>query len=58
MVLKKGLGHSTFLVMTEKRWKTRDNKRVLATVLTDLSKAFDCISRELLTVKLNAYKFF
>ena len=32
-----------FLVMVEKMKKTRDNKRVFAMVLTDFSKAFDCI---------------
>ena len=38
-------------------WKIRDNKGVFAAVLTDLSKAFDCISHEFLIAKLNAYGF-
>ena len=37
--------------------KTRDNQGVFAAVMTDLSKAFDCISHELLIAKLNAYGF-
>ena len=37
--------------------KIRDSKGVFATVLTDLSKVFDCISHELLLAKLHAYGF-
>ena len=33
-------------------WKIRDNHGVLAAVMTDLSKTFDCISHELL---INVY---
>ena len=53
MVLEKGLGQYCLLVMIEKLRKIRDNKGVF----TDLSKAFDCISHELLIAKLNAYRF-
>ena len=35
--------------------KFRDNHGIFSVVMTDLSKAFDCISHELLIVKLNAY---
>ena len=45
------------LYMTEKIKQARDNDNVFAAVLTDLSKAFDCINRELLIAKLNAYGF-
>ena len=45
------------LYMIETIRKTRDNHRVFAAVMTDLSKAFDCISHELLIAKLNAYGF-
>ena len=42
---RKGFGtQHCLLVMIEKRRKIRDNKEVFAAVLTDLSKAFDCIS--------------
>ena len=45
----------TLLVMIEKMKTARDNKQFCAAILTNLSKAFDCICHDLLIAKLNAY---
>ena len=47
----------TVYYMIETIRKTRDSHGVFAAIMTDLSKAFDCISHELLIAKLNAYGF-
>ena len=40
------------------RWKSAvDDKKVFGALLTDLSKTFDCLSHELIIVKLNPYSF-
>ena len=46
------------LLMIDKWKKAVDNHKVFGAVLTDLSKAFDCISHDLLIAKLNAYGLF
>ena len=55
---RKGFGAQNYLLyMIETIRETRDNHRVFAAVMTDLSKAFHCIFHELLVVKLHAYGF-
>ena len=40
------------------KWKlVVDNQKQIRALLTDLSKAFDCLSNDLLIAKLNAYGF-
>ena len=43
--------------MVETMLLARDKKEICGAILTDLSKAFDCISHDLLIAKLNAYGF-
>ena len=45
------------LYMIEKIRKIKDSEGFFAAIITDLSKAFDCISHELLLTKLHAYGF-
>ena len=55
---RKGFGaQNCILYMIEAIRKTRDSHGVFAAVVTDLSKAFDCISHELLVAKPHAYGF-
>ena len=43
--------------MLEKWKRSVDNSKMFGALLTDLSKAFDCLDHELLIAKLNAYGF-
>ena len=49
-------GYGAQLLMMLETWKeARDNKEAFGTLLTDISKAFDCLSHDLLIAKLRAY---
>ena len=49
--------HHCLLAMLEK-WKSAvDKRKSFGTLLADLSKAFDCLSHELLLAKPHAYGF-
>ena len=53
-------GYSTqhcLLLMIEMWRKALDERQVAGSILTDLSKAFDCLSHDLLIAKLAAYGF-
>ena len=53
-------GHSTeqcLTIMLEAWKKALDEKKYAGAILTDLSKAFDCLNHDLLVAKLSAYGF-
>ena len=55
---RKGYGtQHCLLVMIEMWRKALDERKVAGAILTDLSKAFDCLSHDLLLAKLDAYGF-
>ena len=55
---RKRYSSSHVLIRLIENWKRHlDNKKIIATVLIGLSKAFDCIPCDLLIAKLHAYGF-
>ena len=53
---RKGFSNQHCLLLMLEKWKhVVDNKKVFGALLTDLSKAFDCICYDLLITKLNTY---
>ena len=55
---RKGFSTQQCLLAMLEKWKRSiDNGKSFGALLTDLSKAFDCLDHELLIAKLNAYGF-
>ena len=53
---RKGISAQQCLIILIETWKKHlDNKEAFGALLTDLSKAFDCVDHELLIAKLYAY---
>ena len=57
-VFRKGYSTQHYFLNLLEKWKNSvDKDKSFGALLTDLSKAFDCLDHELLTAKLNAYGF-
>ena len=57
-IFRKGCSTQQCLLALLEKWKTVvDKGKVFGALLTNLSKAFDCLNQELHIAKLNAYGF-
>ena len=55
---RKNYSSQNILISLTEEWRKKlDNNFVVAAVLTELSKAFDCIPHDLIIAKLSAYNF-
>ena len=55
---RKSFSAHNFLVSMLEKWiSATDNKKSFGALLADLSKAFDCLSHELLIANINVYAF-
>ena len=55
--LNSSVSFAKVLVMKEKWKNSVDKGKTFGALLTDLSKAFDCLPHDLIIAKLNAYGF-